>query len=137
MSISKDSGHWIMATRSFQATSNQSQIKQFTMSEDLKITKEKVLEAASKCSIAKETLKTLFPEAFKENRHFNLSKLPSRPFSYDASLEAGFKDNGFLQVRATGANAGIGFFLDNAYDWEMVIDNDNGCYCLIPKRKQK
>lgn len=32
----------------------------------LEITKEKVLEAASKCSQAKETLKTLFPECFKE-----------------------------------------------------------------------
>lgn len=33
----------------------------------LEITKEKVLEAASKCSQAKETLKTLFPEVFGEN----------------------------------------------------------------------
>jgi len=32
----------------------------------LEITKEKVLEAASKCPQAKETLKTLFPEIFKE-----------------------------------------------------------------------
>lgn len=34
---------------------------------ELKITKERILEAASKCSVAKETLKTLFPEAFQEN----------------------------------------------------------------------
>lgn len=33
---------------------------------ELKITKEKVLEAASKCSTAKETLKTLFPDVFEE-----------------------------------------------------------------------
>lgn len=32
----------------------------------LEITKEKVLEAAAKCSQAKETLKTLFPEVFEE-----------------------------------------------------------------------
>lgn len=32
---------------------------------ELKITTEKVLEAAAKCSQAKETLKTLFPEAFR------------------------------------------------------------------------
>jgi hypothetical protein len=31
----------------------------------LEITKEKVLEAAEKCSTAKETLKVLFPEAFE------------------------------------------------------------------------
>jgi len=32
---------------------------------ELKITKEKVLEAASKCSTAKATLETLFPDCFK------------------------------------------------------------------------
>jgi hypothetical protein len=32
----------------------------------LEITKERVLEAASKCDTAKQTLKTLFPEIFKE-----------------------------------------------------------------------
>jgi hypothetical protein len=31
---------------------------------ELKVTKEKVLEAASKCSTAREVLKTLFPQAF-------------------------------------------------------------------------
>lgn len=34
---------------------------------ELKITKEKVLEAAEKCSTAKQTLKILFPEAFIED----------------------------------------------------------------------
>lgn len=40
--------------------------------ENLTITKEKVLEAASKCSTARETLKVLFPEAFepKDNNAF-------------------------------------------------------------------
>jgi hypothetical protein len=33
---------------------------------ELKITKEKILEAAEKCSTAKQTLKILFPEAFTE-----------------------------------------------------------------------
>jgi hypothetical protein len=37
--------------------------------EELKITKEKVLEAANKCSTAKETLKVLFPEVFKEKTY--------------------------------------------------------------------
>jgi mRNA-degrading endonuclease HigB of HigAB toxin-antitoxin module len=32
---------------------------------ELKITKEKVIDAANKCSSAKEVLKTLFPEVFK------------------------------------------------------------------------
>lgn len=42
---------------------------------ELKITKEKVLEAAAKCSQAKETLKTLFPEVFEQNvLRFNKSQ---------------------------------------------------------------
>ncbi len=35
---------------------------------ELKITKDKVLEAAAKCPQAKETLKTLFPDVFDENK---------------------------------------------------------------------
>jgi hypothetical protein len=33
---------------------------------ELKITKEKILEAASKCSTARQTLSILFPEAFNQ-----------------------------------------------------------------------
>jgi len=40
--------------------------EQPTTMEELKITKEKVLEAASKCSTAAATLKTLFPEVFEK-----------------------------------------------------------------------
>ena len=36
----------------------------------LEITQEKVLEAAEKCSEAKEVLKTLFPEAFEKEDEF-------------------------------------------------------------------
>lgn len=39
---------------------------------ELKITKEKVLEASSKCSTSKETLKTLFPEAFEDDKSVSL-----------------------------------------------------------------
>ena len=39
--------------------------KELTMSDDLKISKEKVLEASKKCPQAKEVLKTLFPDVFK------------------------------------------------------------------------
>ena len=35
------------------------------MSDELKVTKAAVLEAASKCSTAKATLQVLFPDAFK------------------------------------------------------------------------
>lgn len=41
---------------------------------ELKITKEKVLEAASKCSTAKATLETLFPECFVDDKYVDLMK---------------------------------------------------------------
>lgn len=47
--------------------------KKSTRMNELKITKEKVLEAASNCPQAKETLKTLFPEVFKKEK-LNLQK---------------------------------------------------------------
>lgn len=39
---------------------------------NLQITKERVLEAASKCEIAKQTLKNLFPDVFKEEEFWEL-----------------------------------------------------------------
>jgi len=46
------------------------------MSKELKITKERVLEAAGKCAEAKTALKTLFPEAFEEEwTHFRAYRL--------------------------------------------------------------
>jgi len=41
---------------------------------NLNITKEKVLEAASKCSTAKQTLQVLFPEAFEIPRITSVNK---------------------------------------------------------------
>lgn len=57
--------------------------------DELKITKEKVLEAAAKCSTAKATLETLFPEAFEhedeyldigDNVTFTTDSMCRRPF---------------------------------------------------------
>ena len=51
---------------------------------ELKITKEKVLEAASKCSTAKATLETLFPECFEKEYglgKFNMEGLKTFIFS--------------------------------------------------------
>lgn len=43
--------------------------------QDLKITAEKVREAASKCSTAAATLKTLFPEAFEDDGPFDFGRM--------------------------------------------------------------
>lgn len=56
-------GNFQIVRRSFDKTKNNMK---------LEITKEKVLEAASKCPTAKETLKTLFPEAFAREKVNNL-----------------------------------------------------------------
>lgn len=40
------------------------------MSDELKVSKSKVLEAANSCPQTKQALKILFPEAFKENKPF-------------------------------------------------------------------
>lgn len=43
---------------------------------EIKITKEKVLEAASKCSTEKATLEVLFPECFEQKKvHFDADKI--------------------------------------------------------------
>jgi hypothetical protein len=49
---------------------------QNSMSEEIKITKERILEAAAKCSTAKEVLKVLFPEAFLGELKVKISRSP-------------------------------------------------------------
>ena len=44
---------------------------------ELKITKDKVLQAAAKCSTAKATLETLFPEAFEGYEYEQQVKIAS------------------------------------------------------------
>lgn len=55
-----------------------------TMTDELKVTKAAVLEAASKCSTAKATLQVLFPDAFKKE---------DEPFEF----KEGDKLSGYLQ----------------------------------------
>jgi len=85
--------------------------------EELKITKEKVLEAASKFYDAKNILKTLFPEVFKDE--INVHRM----------LEV--RD---IQVRGAGEYKDKAFYLNSVYNWE-VIEDSSGQPCLIPTRK--
>lgn len=107
---------------------------------ELKITKEKILEAASKCSTAKEILKTLFPEVFENNKYFDLDRLETSElknigiFSEKSSIEAGFKDNSFLEIRNCGYYRNKGFYLSSKYDWTLIKDS-NSELCLIPTKK--
>lgn len=108
------------------------------MNNDLKISKERVLEAASKCSTAKETLKTLFPEAFEEkSKYFDLNHLRKHEnmiFGSEESKRAGFKDGYFMQVRGLGEYRGKAFYLRPEYNWELIHD-ELGQLCLLPTKK--
>jgi hypothetical protein len=95
----------------------------------LEITKEKVLEAASKCSEAKEILKTLFPEVFEEERP--MFKKDVGIGDYLANDKNG---NGVIKI-GSGMNTfgyieGEYFFLDMSYKWEI----ERGQF-LIPTKK--
>jgi len=76
----------------------------------LEITKEKVLEAASKCSQAKETLKTLFPEVFEDEKV---------KITYEID---GVKINGKTAITTEdGAfgEQGVEFHLDSRWSWKI------------------
>ncbi len=90
----------------------------------LEITKEKVLEAASKCSTAKATLKTLFPEVF-EDKKVQISAITTI-----------FEDKAFalIETRDCGKFSFQSFWLNPVFDWKIEED-DLGTLCLIPTRK--
>ena len=90
----------------------------------LEITKEKVLEAASKCSQAKETLKTLFPECFKE-----IDEIEPFQVNYTSAWEYIFIAKGL----APDGLEDKCFGLNNDFDWELIEHNDH--QILIPKLK--
>lgn len=97
---------------------------------ELKITKEKVLEAASKCETAKQTLKTLFPEVFTSG--MDCSKLVGSSSSCDKlKTPDGLV---LLSVNHTYPRAqGESLILWDCapYKWE-VERMDNGDILLIP-----
>lgn len=94
---------------------------------ELKITKEKVLEAAKSCPNAKEVLNKLFPECFENNvnNEIDLSKL--------TLIDENLIGNGkywFIDSRFKNA-----FWLNDSYfNWELKMDN-NGYLLLIPTKK--
>lgn len=109
---------------------------------ELKITKEKVLEAAAKCSTAKETLKTLFPEAFDDQKYFNLNSLVLDGFNEILITKEKCKKIDFLnkqgtpllQVRMHGKYSYKGFYLDDEVNWEILTDH-YGYKVLVPTKK--
>lgn len=106
---------------------------------ELKITQEKVLAAAAKCSTAKAALETLFPEAFKEEeidikvRSGGDGNLYNKAGEVYGRMETG---DYFFQVRSGGKYNEKGFFLNPKYHW-TIVDESGVTRTLVPTRKKK
>ena len=101
------------------------------------ITKERVLEAASKCSTAKETLKTLFPEAFHNPNAVDLNTGYGESGYLDVKTGTTpeFLKRGKIQIRKSGNYENQAFYLDTEdYDWELVHDDEDQLV-LLPTNK--
>jgi hypothetical protein len=95
--------------------------------ENLTITKEKVLEAASKCETAKATLKVLFPEVFKEDKYLKFDgkfEVSNYPKELDCKMGPRMFSN----------YADKGIWLSKTLNWEIVVD-DQDELVLIPTKK--
>jgi len=94
---------------------------------ELKVTKEKVLEAAKECSEARRVLKTLFPEVFKERwkRVRRGDKFTNDGRVYVVTLVDRYPD--FYRLIAEN-NSGTCWTFDDIFkiigDNEVFIDND-------------
>ena len=106
--------------------------------EDLKITKDRILDAAANCPIAKETLKRIFPEVFEDDKYFDLKKLsPCNDrfiVSNDLAKGAGFSDQHFMTIAEEGEYKGKGFYINDDYNWEIKRSHRGNSY-LVPTKK--
>lgn len=106
--------------------------------EEIHTTKERILEAASKCEQAKATLKTLFPEVFEDDKYFDLRKAPKKLDSYNIYVNAETAqgdDFVLLCVRSNGRFADKSFYLSGCCNWDIIKDEQDSL-CLIPTKKQ-
>lgn len=104
------------------------------MSEELKITKEKVLEAAKCCPQSKATLEKLFPEVF-ECGDFII------PFNFEDSYGSivSFKQSKTEFCRRNECGSEFNWksvFLGRNYDWRILKDKmDSMCLVCFQKGK--
>ena len=107
------------------------------MLEKYEVTKEAILAMAEKSPDAKEVLKAGFPEAFVDDKYFDLVALKGDHtlFTDKEARRAGFRDSLFMQVRGIGCCKGKAFILDDSYqEWTLVRD-DFDQLCLTVERK--
>lgn len=114
---------------------NEDEKERNNMSDTLTITKEKVLEAASKCSTAKEVLKTIFPEVFEDNRYFNLNNTDPGTFSAlcrQIGLSSLAIQQDVITRKKEYRNHSI-FLSKINLDWILYDNGDH--YSLVPIKK--
>jgi hypothetical protein len=99
----------------------------------IQTTKEKILEAATKCPQAKETLKVLFPEVFEGSEPFVLHN-GKGDFNSGTLVLDSTRDHYVIIMD------GRRFFLSSYYNWEIkesgrIFNNTGAELILIPTRK--
>lgn len=95
----------------------------------LKITKERVLAAAAKCETAKETLMELFPEAFEDDKYYNLWDDKYKKHVDNGDIFGGVAQGPRIWIR----DGGKSFQLTCHCNWELIKEDD-GFYLLTPTK---
>lgn len=98
--------------------------------DELKITKDRVLEAAEKCSDAKRILKTLFPEVFVEDSSMKAGRFHGLAI-FGSCLASDNK--AMIEIRGTGEHVNKAYWLNSGFDWR--IEQQGGGITLIPTKK--
>ena len=94
---------------------------------DLKVTKERVLEAAKGCPDADRTLRKLFPEAFTH-------EIVKMELSLQGFKRAESPHLSMVEVRPSGNLSGCLWLNSGGFDWSFEKD-DIGGLCLIARTK--
>lgn len=100
---------------------------------ELKITQEKILQAASKCSTAKQTLEILFPEAF-ENDLFMERNDAGDGHGNNNSVLAAFKTDGWAVAFEGAKLSGKRIQLSNKFYWNII--KDGSFQYVVPSKTQ-
>ena len=95
---------------------------------ELKITKERVLAAAKKCSTAKGVLSEIFPEVFKEGKSFKIGDI----FSIDSEIEI----QDFYMLSQIGPNKVALINLREGNRYEDPIEVEDATHITLEELKQ-
>jgi hypothetical protein len=104
-------------------------IKEEKMSDTLTVDKSRVIEAANKCPQAKDALKTIFPDAFKEGWVVVTKEIEVEADSSFGSLVVNVKHGGKI-IGNINAKVGLSIYPDNY----RQTCTGNGQFWIIEKR---